>query len=126
MVEFPKTIVFFPPDTTANITSNVYLGDHLCSSFHFLSGNLRCFFSVVHMFFLHAAIYVVKCSRPSCSKSPPQHDAATLVFHGWDGVLGLAGFPLYLPNVTIIFGLNTPISRTSAHMTRLPKRSLCP
>ncbi|XP_051549554.1 protein SEC13 homolog isoform X2 [Myxocyprinus asiaticus] len=42
----------------------------------------------IHIIFLpHDAIYFVKCTSPSCSKAPPQHDAATHMLHGWDGVL---------------------------------------
>ena len=42
----------------------------------------------------------MKCTRPSCSKAPPQHDAATHVLHGWDGVLRLASLP-FSPNITM-------------------------
>jgi hypothetical protein len=44
----------------------------------------------------------VKCTRLSCSKVPPQHDAATPVLHGWDGFLRLASFPLFPPNITMV------------------------
>ncbi|KAK6308172.1 hypothetical protein J4Q44_G00214430 [Coregonus suidteri] len=50
----------------------------------------------IHIIFLpHDAIYFVKCTSPSCSKAPPQHDAATPVLHIWDGVR-LASIPLFL------------------------------
>ena len=50
----------------------------------------------IHINFLpHDAIYFLKCTSPSCSKAPPQHDAATPVLHGWDGVLRLARLPLF-------------------------------
>uniref|UniRef100_A0A4W5NB86 Synaptotagmin-like protein 1 n=1 Tax=Hucho hucho TaxID=62062 RepID=A0A4W5NB86_9TELE len=50
----------------------------------------------IHIIFPpHDAIYFVKCTSPSCSKAPPQHDAATPVLHGWDGVLRLASIPLF-------------------------------
>ena len=55
-----------------------------------------------HKFSSHDAIYFVKCTSPSCSKAPPQHDAATLVLHGWDAVLWLAIIPLFPPNITMV------------------------
>ena len=48
------------------------------------------------------AIYFVKCTSPSCSKAPPQHDAATPVLHIWDGVLQLASLPLFPPKITMV------------------------
>ena len=48
------------------------------------------------------AIYFVKCTSPSCSKAPPQHDAATSVLYGWDDVLWLASLPLFPPNITMV------------------------
>ena len=57
----------------------------------------------IHIIFLpHNAIYFVKCTSPSYSKAPPQHDAATPVLHGWDGVLRLASLPLFPPNITMV------------------------
>ena len=48
----------------------------------------------IHIIFLpDDAIYFVKFTSPSCSKAPPQHDAASPVLHGWDGVLRLALWP---------------------------------
>ena len=48
----------------------------------------------IHIILLpHEATYFVKCTSPSCSKAPPQHDAATPMLHGWDGVLGLCKPP---------------------------------
>jgi hypothetical protein len=56
-------------------------------------------FENIHLISLpHDAIYFVMCTSPSCSKAPPQHDAATPVLHGWDGVLQLASLPLFPPN----------------------------
>ena len=56
----------------------------------------------IHIIFLpHDAIYFVKCISPSCSKAPPQHDAATPVLHSWDGVPLLASLPLFPPNITM-------------------------
>uniref|UniRef100_A0A8C8C0S7 Calcium homeostasis modulator 1b n=1 Tax=Oncorhynchus tshawytscha TaxID=74940 RepID=A0A8C8C0S7_ONCTS len=48
-----------------------------------------------HNFPPHDAIHFVKYTSPSCSKAPPQHDAATRVLHCWDGVLRLASLPLF-------------------------------
>ena len=57
----------------------------------------------IHIIFLpHDAIYFVKCTSPSCSKAPPQHDAATPMPHSWDGVLRLAGLPLFPPNIMMV------------------------
>ena len=57
----------------------------------------------IHIILLpHDAIYFVKCTSPSCSKAPPQHDAATDVLHSWYGVLRLASLPLYPPNITMV------------------------
>ena len=78
----------------------------------------------IHIFFLsHDAIYFVKCTSPSCSKAPPQHDAATPGLHGWDGVLELASLPLFRPNIMMI----TTIFVSSNQRTFLQKvRSLSP
>ena len=57
----------------------------------------------IHIIFLpHDAFYFVKCTSPSCSKAPPQHDAATPVLHNWDGVLWLASIPRFPPNITMV------------------------
>jgi hypothetical protein len=48
------------------------------------------------------AIYFVKCTSPSCSEAPPQHDAATPVHHGCDGVFWLASLPLCPPNIMMV------------------------
>jgi hypothetical protein len=40
--------------------------------------------------------------QPSCSNSPPQHDAATLVLNGLDGVLWLASLPLFPLNIMMV------------------------
>ena len=55
-----------------------------------------------HNFPPHDAINCVKCTSPSCSKAPPQHDAATPVLHGWDGVLRLASLHLFPPKITMV------------------------
>jgi hypothetical protein len=52
------------------------------------------------IFFPHEAICFVKCTSPSCNKAPPQHDAATPVLHGWDGVLQTWRWSLW-PNGSI-------------------------
>ena len=44
----------------------------------------------------------MKCTSPSCSKAAPQHDAATPMLHGWDGVLRLASLPLFPPDITVV------------------------
>ena len=44
----------------------------------------------------------MKCTSPSCSKAPPQHDAATPVLYSWGGVLRLTSFPLFPPNITMV------------------------
>ena len=64
---------------------------HLRPSFNW---SLEMLLQYIHIMFQpHDAIYFVKCTSPSCSKAPPQHDAATPVLHGWDGVLRLASLP---------------------------------
>ena len=75
----------------------------------------------------HDAIYFVKCTSPSCSKAPPQHDAATPVLHGWDGVLRLASLPLFPPKhnhrhcgQTVLFLFH----QTRGHFSK--KYDLCP
>ena len=74
---------------------------HLNSVFH--NWWLEMLLQYIHTIFLpHAAIYFVKCPSPSCSKTPPQHDAATPVLHGWDGVLRLASLNLFPPNITMV------------------------
>ncbi|XP_051568699.1 syntaxin-16-like isoform X1 [Myxocyprinus asiaticus] len=49
-----------------------------------------------------AGMVVEQCTSPSCSKAPPQHDAATPMLHGWDGVLRLASLTLFPPNITMV------------------------
>jgi hypothetical protein len=57
----------------------------------------------IHKMFLpHDAIYFVKCTSRSCSKASPQHNAATPMLHGWDGVLRLASLSLFPPNITMV------------------------
>ena len=68
-------------------------------SFNFLTDVLRCCYII---FLPHDAIYFVKCTSPSCSKAPPQHDAATPMLHGWDGVLRLASITPFPPNITMV------------------------
>uniref|UniRef100_A0A3B4Z1X3 5'-nucleotidase, cytosolic IAb n=1 Tax=Stegastes partitus TaxID=144197 RepID=A0A3B4Z1X3_9TELE len=51
------------------------------------------------MFVPHDGIYSVKCTGPSCSKTPPPHDAATPVLHSWDGVLRFPPFSSKCNNV---------------------------
>lgn len=40
----------------------------------------------------------ILCTCTSGSKTIPQHDAATSVVYGWDGVLKLASYDHYLIN----------------------------
>ena len=57
----------------------------------------------IHIIVLsHDSIYFVKCTRPSCSKTPPQHDTATSMLHDWNGVLQLASLPFFPPNITMV------------------------
>ena len=80
-----------------------------------------------HVIFLpHDAMYFVKCTSPSCSKAPPQHDAATPVLHGWDGVLRLASLPLFLPNITMVIMAKQLFlfHQTRGHFSK--KYDLCP
>jgi hypothetical protein len=57
----------------------------------------------IYIIFLpHDAIYFEKFTSPSCSKAPPQHDAATPVLHSWDGVLWLASVHLFPPNIVMV------------------------
>jgi hypothetical protein len=55
----------------------------------------------IHILFLPHDDHV-KCTSPSCSKAPSQHEAATPVLHGWDGVLRLASLALFPPNITMV------------------------
>ena len=73
---------------------------HLRPCFNFLTDVFRCCFNIHIIFLPHDAIYFVKCTSPFCSKAPLQHDAATPVLHGWDGVLRLASLHLFPPNIT--------------------------
>ena len=77
------------------------LKTHLRPSLNFLTDVLRCCFSISTPF-CFPMIYFVKYTSPSCRKAPPQHDAATPVFHGWGGVLWLASLPLFPPNITMV------------------------
>jgi hypothetical protein len=72
----------------------------------------------------HDAIYFVKCTIPSCRKAPPQHDAATPVLHGWDGVLRLASLPLFPPMVIMAKEFHFLFHQTRGHFFK--KYDLCP
>ena len=82
----------------------------------------------IHIILLpHDAIYFVKCTSPSCSKAPPQHDAATPVLHGWDGVLRRASLPFFLQTQRWSFWPNSSIFVSSDQRTFLQKvQSLSP
>ena len=54
------------------------------------------------LFLPHDVFYFVTCISPSCSKAPPQQNAATPVFHSWDGILRLASLTLFPPNITTV------------------------
>ena len=69
----------------------------------------------------------MKCTSPSCSKAPPQHDAATPVLHGWDGVLQLVSVPLFPPNITMVImakQLHFLFHQNRGHFSK--KYDLCP
>ena len=94
-----------------SVIVEVYLWWKLQASLSFLVGRtctiggwLNTFLHhCIHITFLpHDAIYFLKCTSPSCSKAHPQHDAATPVLHGWNGVLRLANLPLFPPNLTMV------------------------
>jgi hypothetical protein len=82
----------------------------------------------IHVIFLpNDAIYFVKCTSPSCSNAPPQHDAASPVLHSWDGILRLASLPLFPPNITTVIMGNSSIFVSSDQRTFHQKaRSLSP
>jgi hypothetical protein len=69
----------------------------------------------------------VKCTCPSCSKAPPQHDAATPVLHCLDGVLQLASIPLFPPIIKTVIMAKQFYVVSSDQRTFLQKvRSLSP
>ena len=81
----------------------------------------------IHIFHPHDAIYFVKCTSPSCSKAPLQHDAASPMLHGWDGVLRLASHPPFSSKhndghygKTVLFLFH----QTRGHFSK--KYNLCP
>ena len=73
-------------------------------------------------------IYFVKCTSPSSSKATPQHDAATHVHHGWDGVLRLASLPIFPLNITMVIMAKQfylfLFHQTRGHFSK--KYDLCP
>ncbi|MEQ2191866.1 hypothetical protein XENOCAPTIV_003571 [Xenoophorus captivus] len=54
------------------------------------------------MLFSFVAIYLVKSTSPSSSKTPTQHDAATTVLHSSKAVLRLGSSPPFPSNVAIV------------------------
>ena len=52
----------------------------------------------IHNFHPHDAIYLVKCTSPSCSKAPPQHDASSRL--GWFS--SACKPPPFPPNITMV------------------------
>jgi hypothetical protein len=75
---------------------------HLWPSFNLPFDVLRCCFNISTSFSYHMMPSILKCTSPFCSKETPQHDAATPVIHGWDGVLRLASLPPFPPNITMV------------------------
>jgi hypothetical protein len=67
-------------------------------------------FQYIHIIFLLmmpsillSAPVLPAAKHPHNMMLPPlQHDAATPVLHGWDGVLRLASFPIFPPNITMV------------------------
>ena len=82
----------------------------------------------IHILFLpHEAIYCLKSTSPSFSKAPPQHDAATPVVHGWDGVLRLASLHLFSQKKNIVIMAIMVLflfNQTRGHFSK--KYNLCP
>lgn len=60
----------------------------------------------IHIIFLpHEIINFVKCTSPSFSKAPQQHDAGTsagTMLYGWDAVLQLASLPFFPSNIMMV------------------------
>jgi hypothetical protein len=100
--------------------------NHLRPSFNFLTDVLRCCLNISTIFHPHDDIYLVKCTSPSCCKTPPQHHAATPVLHGWDGVLRLASLPPFPPNITMVIMAKQfyLFHQTRGHFSK--KYNLCP
>ena len=71
---------------------------HLWPSFNFLTDVWDVATIYPHTFPPHDAIYFVKCTSPSCSKAPPQHDAASRL--GWCS--SACKPPPVLPNITMV------------------------
>lgn len=44
----------------------------------------------------------MKSSNSCCSKTAPQHDAATSVLHSWYAILSSTSVPLFPPNVSLV------------------------
>ena len=73
-------------------------GRRICNQALTFNWCLEMLLQYIHIIFPpHDVIYFVKRTSLFCSKAPPQHDAATPVLHGWDGVLRLASLPLVVP-----------------------------
>ena len=81
----------------------VHLQDPFATKLSLPDWCLQMLLQYIHIISLpHDVIYFVKCTSPSCRKAPQQHDAATPVLHGWDGILRLASLPLFPPNITMV------------------------
>jgi hypothetical protein len=81
----------------------VHLEDPFATKLQLPNWCLQMLLLYIHIIFLtHDVIYFMKCTSPSWSKAPPQHDAATPMLHGWDDVLWLASLPLFPPNIMMV------------------------
>ena len=81
---------------------------------------LEMLLQYIHVIFLpHDAIYFMKCTSPSCSKAPPQHDAAISMLHGWDS--SACKPPPFPPNITMVIMANSCTFVSSDQRTFLQK-----
>lgn len=80
------------PETTCYHVGSMYQGRQAVGIIIiYLESHIVPLFALqyFHIIFGHDAIYFAKCTSPSCSKTTPQHDAGSLIFHSGDGVLRL-------------------------------------
>lgn len=72
-------------------------------SCHLLSDVLRrCCKKISSCSLLTVTSILLSVQVPACDKPPPQHDAASTVLHSWDGVVRLARFLLFAPDVRMV------------------------
>ena len=70
----------------------VHLGDQSTPKLHLVGWCVKVLLKCIYkIFFPHNVISLVKCTSPSCTKSPQQPDAPTPILHCWD-VLSLHPF----------------------------------